>query len=120
MWPKKSWDCKSNPSSYYSTLEIFPQEEDAPVQLEIPLLQQQFLQRPAIDFVSSVPVDEENSIVVQDQKVENKEDNECVEGDSFPLCYASFELLRHLHKISKQAKKLEDMTFPEIENEGGK
>ena len=74
----------------------------------------------AANFVSSGPVNEENSITIHGQKAENREDSECAERDSLPLCYASFELLRYICKISKQAKKLEDMTFPEIENEGGK
>ena len=41
----------------------------------------------------------------------------CVEGDIFPLCYTSFELLRYLCKMSNQAQKHEDMTFSEIDNE---
>ena len=68
-------------------------------------------EKPVVDFVSSGPVNEENSIAIQGQKAENGEDSECAESDSLPLCYALFELLRYLRKISKKAKKLEDMTF---------
>ena len=75
---------------------------------------------PVVDFVSSGPVNEGNSIANQGQRAENREDNECVEGDSFPVCYDSFEFLRYLRKISKKAQKLEDMTFLEIDNERGK
>ena len=39
---------------------------------------------------------------------ENREDSECVGSDSFPLCYPSIELLRHILQISKQ-KKIEVM-----------
>ena len=140
-----SWDCKSNISSYYSSPESLSQEEDAHVQSENPLLQQQSLQNYSVfvddciensnsrkwqsdspstcskisskeesdlesmlegRYESLEPLNEENSIAIQGQRLENKEDSECVEGDSFPLCYASFELLRYLHKISKQAQKI--------------
>ena len=74
---------------------------------------------PIVGFVISGPVNEENSIAIQGQKAENKEDSECVESDSFPLCYASFELLRLILKISKKVQKLEDMTFSKIDNEKG-
>ena len=140
-----------------------PQEEDTHVQLEIPLLQQQFLQRHnvlyekchhpvtnpvsdgfkkdfsppisdgydedyldvmpkkiAVDFVSLGHVNEENSIAIQGQKDENREDSEYAKGYSLPLCYVAFELLGYIRKISKQAQKLEDMAFLEIDNEKGK
>ena len=83
-------------------------------------MQQQFLQRPTIYFLTSRPINEENSIAIQGQKVENREYCECAESDSFPLCYASFEFLRYIHKISKKAQKLDDMTSLEIDNEKGK
>ena len=54
-----------------------------------------------VDFVSLVPVSEENIITIQGERDENKEDSECVESDCLPLCYSSFELLRHMLKISK-------------------
>ena len=47
------------------------------------------------------PVNEENSMEIQGQKAENKEDSECAEGDVLPLCYASFGLLIHMLKISR-------------------
>ena len=37
-----------------------------------------------------------------------------------PLCYASFESLRYIREISKQAQKLDDITSSEIDNEKGK
>ena len=40
-----SGEYHSDCPSYHSTSEILSQEEDAPVQLEITLLQQQFIQR---------------------------------------------------------------------------
>ena len=57
---------------------------------------------PAINFVNSRPVSEENLTVIQSQKAEKREDNECTEGDSLPLCYSSFELIRQILKASKQ------------------
>ena len=41
-----SWECHSDCPSYHSASEILLQEEVAPVQSEINLLEQQFLQRP--------------------------------------------------------------------------
>ena len=40
---ERSWDCQSNPSSYYSTPKIFPHEETSHVQSENTLLQQELL-----------------------------------------------------------------------------
>ena len=37
---------------------------------------------------------EENQVVTRSQKAEIREDSECAEGDSLPLCYFSFELIR--------------------------
>ena len=56
--------------------------------------------KPDINFVNSRPVSEENHTVIQSQKDEKREDNECVEGDSLPLCYFSFELIRQRLKTS--------------------
>ena len=39
-------------------------------------------------YESSEPVNEENSIAIQGQGDENRDDSECAEGDNFPLCYA--------------------------------
>ena len=52
--------------------------------------------------VNSRSFSEENMIVIRGQKAEKREDNECVEGDSLPLCYSSFELLRQRLKASKK------------------
>ena len=58
--------------------------------------------KPAIDFVSSGHVNEENSIAIQGQRAENREYSECAGSDSFPLRYSSSELLKHILQISKQ------------------
>ena len=78
------------------------------------------LQRQVVDFVILGHVNEENAIAIQGQKVENREYSGFDESDSFTLCYASFELLRHMLKISKQEQNHEDMTCLEIDNEKGK
>ena len=46
--------------------------------------------------------------------------NQHAENNYFPLCFSSFEYLKQRLKASKQAHKLEDMTFSEIDNEKGK
>ena len=51
----------------------------------------------------------ENQAAIQSQKVETGKDGKCVKGDSLPLCYSSFELIRHMIKTSKQKQKLEDL-----------
>ena len=43
----------------------------------------------------------ENQAPIQSQKVEIGNDGECAEGDSLPLSYSSFELIRHMIKASK-------------------
>ena len=60
-------------------------------------------------YESSDPIDEENSITIQGQRDENREDSECVGSDSLPLFYSSFELLIHILQISKQKHKCEAM-----------
>ena len=44
----------------------------------------------------------ENQAAIQSQKVEIGKDGECAGGDSLPLCYSSFELIRHMIKASKK------------------
>ena len=39
--------------------------------------------------------------VIESQKDGIREDNQCAEGDSLPLCYSSFELIRQRLKASK-------------------
>ena len=51
----------------------------------------------------------ENKAAIQSQKAEKGKDDKCAEGDSLPLCYSSFELIRHRLKVSKWKHKLEDM-----------
>ena len=63
--------------------------------------------KPAVYFVCSETVDEENSIAIQGQRAENREDSECAGSDSFPLCYSSFKPLRHILQISKQKQEFE-------------
>ena len=60
-------------------------------------------------YESLDPVNEGNSIAVQGQRAENRKDSECAGSDNFPLCYSSFELLRHILQISKQKQKIEVM-----------
>ena len=62
--------------------------------------------KPTVDFVSSRIVNEENSIAIQGQKDENREDSEYDEGDSLLLCYDSFELLRCIRKYLRKHKNL--------------
>ena len=65
--------------------------------------------KPTVNFVISRSVSEENRTVIPSQKTKKREDNECVEGDSLPLCYSSFELIRQRLKASKQKQNFEDM-----------
>ena len=51
----------------------------------------------------------ENQAAIQSQKVETGKDDKCDEGDSLPLCYSSFELIRHMIKTSNKKHKLEEM-----------
>ena len=43
----------------------------------------------------------DNQATMQSQKVETGKDDKCVGGDSLPLCYSSFEFIRHIIKASK-------------------
>ena len=47
----------------------------------------------------------ENQAAIQSQKVETGKYGKCVEGDSLPMCYSSFELIRHMIKASKKKQK---------------
>ena len=51
----------------------------------------------------------ENQAAIQSQRAKIGKDNKCAEGDNLPLCYSSFELIRHRLKASKRKQKLEDM-----------
>ena len=44
----------------------------------------------------------DNQAAMQSQKVEIGKDGKCTEGDNLPLCYSSFELIRHMIKASKK------------------
>ena len=48
----------------------------------------------------------ENKVAIQSQRADIGKDNKCAEGDSLPLCYSSFELIRHKIKASKRKHKL--------------
>ena len=50
-----------------------------------------------------------NQAAMQSQKVKTRKDGKCVEGDSLPLCYFSFELIQHMIKSSKQKHKEGEM-----------
>ena len=45
---------------------------------------------------------EENKAAIQSQKAEKGKDDKCAEGDSLPLCYSSFKLIRCRLKASKR------------------
>ena len=51
----------------------------------------------------------ENQAAIQSQRDEIGKDNKCAEGEILPLCYSSFELIRHRLKAYKKKQKLEDM-----------
>ena len=55
--------------------------------------------------VETKPADEKNQDAMKSQKVEARKDNKGTGGDTLPLCYASFELIRHMIKASKQKQK---------------
>ena len=65
--------------------------------------------KPVVNSVISRPLSEENQTVIQSQKDEKREDNECAEGDYLPLCYSSLELIRKRLTASKHKHKFEDM-----------
>ena len=52
---------------------------------------------------------DKNKAAIQSQKAEKGKDDKCTEGDSLPLCYSSFELIRCKLKASKWKQKLKDM-----------
>ena len=65
--------------------------------------EEEYLQdEPAIEMT---PSDEKSQSAMQNQEVEVRKDDEGIGGDSLPLCYASFELIRHIIKGSKQKQK---------------
>ena len=55
--------------------------------------------------VEMTPSNERNQNAMQNQKGRVRKDDEGIEGDILPLCYASFELIHHIIKASKQRKK---------------
>ena len=63
--------------------------------------------------VETKPTNERNQDAMQSQKVEVGKDDKGTGGDSLPLCYASFELIRHMIKASKQKKKKQRWRRPE-------
>ena len=72
------------------------------------------------EYLEAIPKDlvieprsanEENQVAIQSQKVETRKDGECARGDSLPLCYSSFELIRHMVKSSIQKQKEEEMAW---------
>ena len=64
---------------------------------------------PTKPTMESRSISEEKLTIIQSQKDEKIEDNEYAKGDSLPLCYSSFELIRQRLKASKQKHKFEDM-----------
>ena len=65
--------------------------------------QEEYLQNePAVE---TTPSDERSQSAMKNQEVEVRKDDEGTGGDNLPLCYASFELIRHIIKASKQKQK---------------
>ena len=65
--------------------------------------EEEYLQdEPAIEMT---PSDEKSQSTMQNQEFGMRKDEEGNGGDSLPLCYASFELIRHIIKASKKKQK---------------
>jgi len=58
--------------------------------------------QPAENLASSWPVNEENQIAIHDHNSENRVASEHAEGDCFPLCFSSFELLKQRFRVTNQ------------------
>ena len=48
------------------------------------------------------PTDGEDQDAMWSQEVKDEKGNKGIEGDNLPLCYASFELIRHMIRASKK------------------
>ena len=68
-------------------------------------------------------VNEENMIPIHDENSEDGMGNEFAESSYLPLCFASFDFLKQILRVSNQTQKLEvmnnDMPFLGMDNEKG-
>ena len=68
--------------------------------------EEEYLQNiPDEPAVETTPSDKRNQSAMQNQAIKVGKYDEGTGGDSLPLCYASFELIRHMVKASKQKQK---------------
>ena len=87
----------------WSTKDDFKKEFGMPVYDEY---REEYLQNtPDEPTIETKLADERNQDAMQSQKVEVGKDDKGNGGDILPLCYASFELIRHMVKASKQNQK---------------
>ena len=87
----------------WSTKDDFEKELGVPVDDEY---EEEDLQNvPNEPAIETTPSDERSQSAMQNQEVGVRKDDEGTGGDSLPLCYASFELIRHIIKASKQNQK---------------
>ena len=87
----------------WSTRDDFKKEFGVPVYDKY---EEEYLQNiPNEPSVEKTPTDERNQSAMKNQEGGARKDDEGTGGDSLPLCYASFELIRHMIKASKQKQK---------------
>ena len=71
--------------------------------------------------VETTPSDERSQSAMQNQEVEVRKDDDGTGGDRLPLCYVSFELIRHIIKASKQKQKeMEVVQAEKLYKKGGR
>ena len=91
--PARLFSKDGNLPHSWSTKDDFEKELGAPVYDEY---EEEYLQNePTIE---TTPSDERSRSAMQIQEVEVRRDDEGTGGDRLPLCYASFELIRHIIK----------------------
>ena len=87
----------------WSTRDNFKKDFGVPMYDEY---EEEYLQTIPSELVVELdPVDAENQDAMRSRKVKAEEGDKGTGGDILPLCYASFELIRHIVKASKQKKK---------------
>ena len=91
----------------WSKKDDFKKEFGMPVYYEY---EEEYLQNiPNELAVETKPPDENNQDEMKNRKVEEGKDNKGTGGDILPLCYASFELIQHMIKSSKEEQREEEM-----------
>ena len=84
----------------WSTRDNFKKEFGVPVYDEY---EEEYLQNiPDEPVVETTPSDERNQSAMQNQEGRARKYDEGTRGDSLPLFYAFFELIRHMIKASKK------------------